>query len=165
MADEKPDLRVNPRVALLRGDEPRSPPSRESEVRVAALREQLRPEAPPDEGGYDGGGWFSKMHPAEKAAQLAFLGLGLLDWGQTIKFTQDPYWQERVFEANPVLGKHPSRARVNTLIPLGLAAHTLAAWALPRPWRNVLQVGGLVGEGWATSHNHRDGIRPTLPWK
>lgn len=109
--------------------------------------------------------WFSPMSPVEKAAQAAFLGLGATDWGQTIRFTQDPAYREahpRAFESNPVLGKHPSRSKVNLLVPLGLAAHTLGAWALPRPYRNILQAVGIGLEGEAVLHND---MRPQWPWK
>jgi hypothetical protein len=110
--------------------------------------------------------WFTKMSPLEKALQAAFLGAGALDWGQTIKFTQDPTYQELGHrEMNPILGPHPSRTRVNVYMPLALAAHTLGVWALPRPYRNILQIGGLGLEGWAVHNNAKKGVSPTWPWK
>lgn len=151
------DLSVSPEHAL--SDEEIT---RQAIIAARNELERPRPRRTPGEG------WFSPLSPYEKAAQAAFLGLGALDWGQTIRFTQDKEWQARNpgwRERNPVLGSHPSRARVNALIPLGLAAHTLGAWALPRPWRNVLQVAGIAGEANATYGNHQQGIYPQWPWK
>ncbi len=146
MADTRPDLSY-------------VPPS-DAEVRADALRRRIEEPAPEE-----GSRWFSAMSPAELAMQGAFLGLGLTDWGQTINFTQGRPGGRTYEEANPVLGRRPSRAKVNLLVPLGLAAHTLGSYALPRPWRNVLQVAGLLGEGAAVYHNARAGISPTWPWK
>ena len=106
--------------------------------------------------------WFQPFHPAEAAAQAAFLGLGGVDWGQTIRFTQDPALNKRWGESNPFLGRNPSRAKVNALIPLALAGHTLAAWALPRPYRNILQAVGIGMEADAVIHTD---MKPQWPWK
>lgn len=131
-----------------------------AEDRRAAELARLVAEPPPEREA----GWFSPLSPAEKVLQGAFLGLGLVDWGQTVNFTQNPALRATE-EINPVLGRRPSRARVNVLVPLGLAAHTAGVIALPRPWRNVLQVAGLVGEGLAVGNNAARGISPVWPWK
>lgn len=109
--------------------------------------------------------WFQPLSRNEWLAQAAFLGLGALDWSQTVRFTQDPAFDRRLDEQNPILGKNPSRAKVNILIPLGLAAHTLGVYALPRPWRNILQGAGIVGESYATYQNAKQGVTPAMPWQ
>lgn len=153
-ARRKPDLGVRP-------PRPWRDPDLDNEALVRAVQR-----GPHSDEAERRSRWFQPFSRGELVAQGAFLGLGLTDWGQTIRFTQDPAWKARgVYEVNPVLGRHPSRARVNTLIPLGLAAHTLAAWALPRPYRRLLQGAGLVGEAGAVGTNHLAGIRPALPWK
>lgn len=145
MADAKLDLSYTP------------PPA--AELRAEALRRAIEREPEKNEGE----GWFSKPTAAELAVQGMFLALGLTDWGQTTNFTQ--HKKRQYEEVNPILGKHPSRAKVNTLIPLGLAAHTLSAYALPRPYRHILQGLGLAGEGIAVANNTSRGISPVLPWK
>lgn len=97
-----------------------------------------------------GGGWFSRPTPLELAMQGAFLGLTATDWQQTRAFRKLG-WQE----ANPLLGKQPSIRKVDALIPLGMAAHTLGAYALPRPYRNIAQVLGILGEAAAVAHNSK----------
>jgi hypothetical protein len=135
-----------------------TPPS-ESEVRAKVLRDAIGREPEEEKESV----FFSKMSPTELALQGLFLGLGAVDWGQTIKFTQ-PY-NYHASETNPLLGKHPSRARINTMIPLGLALHTAAVWAAPRPIRNVIQALGILGEGAAVRNNFHAGVTPTWPWK
>lgn len=139
-------------------EEPRDPPDlsvhppKEHVLTRAILREREKKK----------GRWFQPLHPAEMAAQAAFLGLGATDWGQTVRFTQDPSLRDKWHESNPILGKHPSRAKVNALIPLALAAHTLGVWALPRPYRNILQAVGIGLETDAVIHND---MKPEWPWR
>lgn len=142
-------------------DEPRDPP----DLSVRPPREHVLTKAIMRERERKAGRWFQPFHPAEAAAQAAFLGLGAADWGQTIRFTQDTDYQRahpRAYESNPFLGRHPSRTRVNALIPLALAAHTLGVWALPRPYRNILQAVGIGLEGNAVAQND---LKPQWPWK
>jgi hypothetical protein len=67
-------------------------------------------------------------------------------------------------EGNRFLGPHPSRAKVNTLIPLGMVLHTAVAVALPRPARNLWQMTFIYLEADAVHGNHAAGISLTLPW-
>lgn len=141
-------------------EEPRDPP----DLSVRPPKEHVLTRAIMREREKKKGRWFQPLHPAEMAAQAAFLGLGATDWGQTVRFTDPAYRNAhpRTFESNPILGKHPSRAKVNTLIPLALAAHTLGVWALPRPYRNILQAVGIGLETDAVIHND---MKPEWPWK
>lgn len=98
--------------------------------------------------------------------QLTFLAVTTVDWMQTINFTQHPVHSDgRSYEANRILGKQPSRAKVNTLIPLGMLAHTALAVALPKPIRQVWQLSFLYLEVDATRSNYRAGVGLTLPWR
>jgi len=125
-------------------------------ARAEALRKSL-------EGDDKEGGWLSPLSPTEKALQGLFLGLGALDWGQTVNFTQ--HRKADLYETNPILGKNPSRAKVNILIPLGLALHTGAVQVLPRPYRNIVQGLGIAGEGLAVGTSFAKGVKPIWPWK
>lgn len=141
---------------------------KEASISAAKIASQQVDDSPPSESfkqftPAEKSRWFQPLSKAEWLAQAAFLGLGLTDWGQTVNFTQHP--TDNGYESNPILGKHPSRARVNTMIPLGLIGHTLGVWALPRPYRNMLQGAGLVGEGLAVGNNAKQGVRPIAPWK
>jgi hypothetical protein len=56
-------------------------------------------------------------------------------------------------ELNPIMGRHPSSAKVWTLGAVGMAGHTLVAWLLPRGWRERWQLAGLVVEGMLVINN------------
>lgn len=102
--------------------------------------------------------------------QTSLAAIIVVDWSQTIAFTQqvqpryDPY--ARTYnESNPVLGVTPSRARVNTLIPAALLAHTAVAAVLPHgPWRTVWQASWIGVELHAVGLNWAAGVRFATPW-
>ncbi len=123
----------------------------DSQARSAALRRRANPQSEDD------GKWFSRPTAGEVAAQAALLGLIGLDWAQTRDFRS-----RGIREVNPALGSYPSRARVNVLVPLGAAAVTLGAYALPRKYRRALQALALTGEGLATINNYAKGYGPQL---
>lgn len=101
----------------------------------------------------------------DTAAQATVIALIAVDWMQTITFTQHPTRANDGYEGNRVLGRNPSRAKVNTLIPLGALAHTAIAIVLPKPMRQAWQAGGVYLEIDATRSNYRAGVTMTLPWK
>ncbi len=108
--------------------------------------------------------WFAPLSRGERLVQLTVIGLGLVDWGQTIRFTQGAAYRAYE-ESNPLLGRHPSRATVNAYFPLALGVYTLGVWALPSPYRDVLLAGGLALEGDAVVSNAVEGIGPAAPWR
>jgi hypothetical protein len=104
---------------------------------------------------------FSKFTPKDYAYQLAGTIATGVDWKQTRGFES----RGRI-EQNPILGERPSQAKINTLIPFGIACQWLTAWALPveaeifgfryNP-RRVFQIGIIASEGWAVNHNYHAG--------
>lgn len=48
--------------------------------------------------------------------ELVFIGLYTVDWGQTLDITRCE--DEGYYEVNPIIGRHPSRRRVNTVFTL-----------------------------------------------
>ncbi len=101
----------------------------------------------------------------DTATQATALSLIAVDWMQTVTFTQHMPQSDRNYEANRILGKHPSRAKLNTLIPLGMVGHTVLVVASPKPIRQVLQALVIYLEVDAVRSNCRAGVTLTLPWK
>ena len=106
---------------------------------------------------------FDSWTGEDTVCEVTFAGITAIDLMQTNRFVGDGY-EER----NPVLGKHPSRTEVNTLIPLAIAGHAIIAYMLPaetvlwgyklrprRMWQNVW-IGIEMG---AVNHNHVHGVR------
>ncbi|OGW34737.1 MAG: hypothetical protein A2010_12050 [Nitrospirae bacterium GWD2_57_9] len=67
--------------------------------------------------------------------EAVFVSLVYVDWKQTIEFTQHPDKYPDCFETNPLLGPHPSRTRVNTVVAGSVLAHAFIAQELSQPYR------------------------------
>jgi hypothetical protein len=87
--------------------------------------------------------------------QIAFTLALAADWS-----TSRSTLQHR--EKNPLLGPHPS-ARAFDLAAAGAAVgHLVVAVILPKPWREMWQVGGIVVETTVAGNNMALGGRITL---
>lgn len=87
--------------------------------------------------------------------QLTFTAVTAYDWAQTRTFLREESWEE----SNPILGKRPSRAKVNVLIGGAIVGHAAVAWLLPKPFRTQWQVLFIAVEGLAVRNNHLMGVR------
>lgn len=99
--------------------------------------------------------WFDPWTKTDYALQGILLVLDVMDYNQTMQFTQ----KKTHYEDNKLLGEYPSRSRVNNYF-LGLAVlHVAVAMTLPKPYRTMWQ-GTFIGiEGYCVRHNYRAGIR------
>ena len=97
----------------------------------------------------------------DTAYQATFLAVTTVDWMQTRWMVkQDWKWDgEYHREMNPVLGSHPSMKKVDTLIPLGMVAHTLVSMALPHDYRRIWQCVWIGIESLAVYHNYSVGVK------
>ncbi len=94
----------------------------------------------------------------DTALEVAYLGLHLADWRQTVTIAEDP---GRWHEHNPVLGRHPSRAQVNALFIAGAVLHPVVSYLLPRKWRTAWQASGIGLELLCVGNNAWAGIAVT----
>lgn len=97
----------------------------------------------------------------DTALEAGFQTLVVVDWSQTLNFTQHPRptWGNG-YETNSVLGHYPSRDRINTLIPLGMLAHAAVSCLLPAPYREAWQGLSFMAEAHAVMFNYSVGISP-----
>ena len=100
--------------------------------------------------------WWNKHEwtKADTAFQLGYTALHVMDWSQTLDIEQDP----RYFERNSILGRDPSRGRVNTYFATTLGLHWLIARALPRKWRNTFQAGTIAIQFGVVKDNLEAGV-------
>ncbi len=96
---------------------------------------------------------------ADTARELAFTAVVVLDWGTTLDIERAHQESPWIHETNPILGRHPSRAKVNLYIPAGILLHFLAARAMPARWRAAFQSASIFIEAGAVSHNFAVGLR------
>jgi hypothetical protein len=100
--------------------------------------------------------WTPTQYVLEGAYQAALL----CDWRQTSDFhkTWVPVWGNRidygVTEVNPMLGRHPSQARINEMCALSSIGHVVVSEVLPGEWRNIWQGVTMGLEIGFVAHNH-----------
>lgn len=89
----------------------------------------------------DKGYWFSpKWEPpatAETALLIAAEALVVFDALQTLDVKNHP----DLHEMNPLLGSHPSDARILGMSAGAMVGTAIGWYLLPSPWRNVLTIG------------------------
>lgn len=96
--------------------------------------------------------WTNK----DTLVETTYLAMHTADWLQTLKI-RDPHCP--LHEANPVLGRKPSRGKVNAYFLATGIAHILIAHSLPpktRHWFQVVTIGMEVG---CIGNNYSLGVR------
>lgn len=96
---------------------------------------------------------FGRKYSAKEAATDALI---IADWAQTLEIAEHP---ERWQENNPLLGKHPSKERVNWSIGAALLTNTVLHRVLPDKYLGKYQIALCVVEGAAVAGNYSIGIR------
>jgi len=102
----------------------------------------------------------------DTSLELTFATGLMIDWMQTTYLTRGvPPPGENWTESNPLLGKHPSRGRVNVYFLTCLIGHVGIAYLLPKPWRTWWQLSGISIEAYSVGSNYSVGFGLRLPWK
>lgn len=91
----------------------------------------------------------------DTALEAAFIIVGSIDRNQTMHMADHP---DRYRELNPLLGEHPSRARINTAFFVGTAGHAAISYALPKPYRTWWQGMTLFIESSVVNSNNNLGL-------
>jgi hypothetical protein len=87
------------------------------------------------------------------------IAFAFVDWSQTRTIADEP---ARHFEANPILGKHPSIGAVNTYFLASVAVHTTLHYTLPGRWSKYHDVFWVGMEAACVGKNIHAGIRMTF---
>ncbi|MES0444904.1 MAG: hypothetical protein ABUJ92_00025 [Desulfobacterales bacterium] len=94
---------------------------------------------------------------SDTARETAWHAVNLVDWGQTLDIVREREAGYSRYERNPLLGKHPSRNRVNTYFALSHIAHySISKWTTKyrAPW----QYGTIAASGFVVGHNFYIGL-------
>jgi len=91
---------------------------------------------------------------AQIAGEIAFEALHLIDWGQTLDIEN----HDGMYEWNPLMGRHPSRGRVNLVMGAIAVVHPVITWAIPSEYRWWWIGGSSAASAWAVVHNDRLGL-------
>ena len=92
---------------------------------------------------------------ADQQRQLLFTAIHLADWGQTL----DTVERDNFHENNPVLGKNPSRRKVNIFMASTLAGHWYIAKNISNRNRKSFQIISLAAKVLLVIHNRHIGLK------
>jgi hypothetical protein len=92
---------------------------------------------------------------ADTQRELVFAALMVADVAQTHDIARHPNMEE----ANPILGKHPSNAKINVYFAASMVSQYLIAQALPEDYRHAWQYAGIGFEFAIVQNNYKLGIR------
>ena len=96
-----------------------------------------------------------KWSGADKSLATLYLIMQALDYNQTRSFLRRP---EQFEEGNPLLGKHPSQAKLAGANILTAAGVLKLADKLPPAYRKILLGGATAVEGQMVNAGHRVGV-------
>ena len=100
--------------------------------------------------------------------QLAVTGLLWVDRGQTLRIAEASRNMDVIYrpdgdylhaEENGILGRAPSKGKVNRYFAGTLIGHYLVARWLNKPWRNIWQSFWIGTEYNVITHNKRNGFK------
>jgi hypothetical protein len=103
--------------------------------------------------------WAGDWSQADITFEATYLTLHVVDWGQTLNIVER---HEKYHEVNPILGRHPSRDRVNTYFALAAVAHVALANWLDAPARTYFQIGSIALEASVIGHNYQIGLHTSF---
>lgn len=100
----------------------------------------------------------------EIALEVAWQGLHVVDWLQTEEIAKNPNF----YETNKIMGRSPSRGKVNTHMALFAVGHLAVSYLLPSKFtvmgwklypRKYWQWTSVIAKGYYVGKNYRIGVR------
>ena len=88
--------------------------------------------------------------------EVAWQAIHIVDWGQTLSIADNP---DEYKEYNPLIGKHPSRGRVNIVMLAGAVVHPLVTYAIPSEYRAYWLGGTIAASGLCVISNNSIGLK------
>lgn len=100
---------------------------------------------------------FDTWSSQDVKLQATYSVLHVLDWMQTLDIKN--HRERDVYETNPVLGKHPSNAKINAYMGSTLILNAVVTHILPSKYRPWWQVAGISVEASCVVNNYNLGLR------
>ena len=88
--------------------------------------------------------------------EVAWQAIHVVDWGQTLDIADNPNEYQ---EVNPLMGKHPSRGKVNIYMASSALLHPLVTYLIPHKWRWYWIGGTIVTSGACVINNNSIGLK------
>ncbi len=106
--------------------------------------------------------YFAKWSGQDYALEATWVTLHLLDWGTTLDIAARPN-EYREGINSFILGKHPSRDKVNLIMGLAIPLHIGIVHILPKSWRPWFQGITIGTTGACVGNNFAIGLHFRLP--
>lgn len=90
------------------------------------------------------------------AREMVFLNAHFTDYRQTIGIVNNP---KKYIEMDNILGKHPSKARVQSFFVITGLLHAGVSYLLPEDYAEVWQVSNMIGKLETVTHNASCGLK------
>jgi hypothetical protein len=84
--------------------------------------------------------------------EAIYQALQAIDASQTHYTGRNP---QRLYEENPIMGKHPSKDKINAYFGATGLGHAALSYALPDPWDKIFQMLSIGVEGGQIMDNKR----------
>lgn len=91
--------------------------------------------------------------------EAAVVATSVVDWAQTLNIHDQYEKGAPCWEQNPMLGTHPSRAKINVYFLTSIGLHYVIARMLPRHWREGYQYLSIGWELGMDLHNAHLGFK------
>ena len=97
----------------------------------------------------------------DTALECGYIALETMDLLTTSVVAAQPRTN---YEANPLLGPHPSHLEIDAFFAATTLAHVAIAYALPAKYRTAWQLVTIGAKGAMVGWNLHAGIQVALPW-
>lgn len=98
---------------------------------------------------------FDKWDTADKTLATVAVLAAVVDWRQTRVIAANP---DKYEEKNPVMGSHPSKAKVDLIFGLQVAANLAIAHVLPSNYRKMWLGAGIALSVYCIANNVGIGV-------
>ena len=96
--------------------------------------------------------WTTK----DTVLESVYMVLHVVDWAQTRHIADNP---DLFYENNPLIGRNPSRRRVDMIFLVGAILHPIVSYNMPKGWRDVWFGVSIGLELACVSNNFKIGVR------
>ena len=99
---------------------------------------------------------YSEWNKQDTILETTWLIIHIIDYRQTL-FISDNY--NKYYERNPILGKYPSKDKINYYMLTTGLIHPVVSYILPKKYRTMWQGITILGSGYCVLNNYSIGIK------
>jgi len=98
----------------------------------------------------------SEWNKSDTIREVGWQIIHFIDWKQTLYIADNP---DEYYEINPILGKHPSKGKINGYMIISSISHAGISYLLPPKYREIFQYISIGVSSVAVISNFNVGIQ------